>query len=107
MLTHDVTAVVQPADDGRDVAFIKEASEYTDAVQRVIGRLRLLEGGRGPLVEAAREVQEAHRKLVLARVRRRSGSVPTEVMEAAREAERDFILIAHHELRLSGAGKHT
>lgn len=107
MLTHEVTAVVQPADDGRDVAFIKDASEYTDAVQRVIGQLRLLEGGHGALVEVAKDVQEAHRRLVLARVRRQSTGVPPEVMEAARRAERNFILIAYHEPRLSGAGQHT
>ena len=67
VLTHDLIVVVQPADDGCDVAFIKDSPEYTDAVQRVIGRLRLLEGGQSPLVDAASEVQEAHRKLVLAR----------------------------------------
>jgi hypothetical protein len=101
VLTHEVATVVQPGDDGRDVAFVKDAPEYTDAVQRVIGQLRLLEGGQGPIVEAAKGVQEAHRKLVLARARGGSAGVPPELMETARGAERQFTRVAHQELSLS------
>lgn len=100
VVTHDVAVVVSSTDEGRDLAYIKDAPEHIDAVQQVLGRLLLLEGGQGPLVEAAREVQQVHRDLVLARAREPSSSVPPKAIEAALRAEQDFILIAHRELSL-------
>jgi hypothetical protein len=67
----------------------------------VIGRLRLIEGGQGPVVEAAKEVQEAHRKVILARAQQGSTGIPAEVMRAARGAEQHFVLTAQQELSLN------
>jgi hypothetical protein len=102
VLTHDLKVVIQPsAMPGREVAFIKDAPAYTDAVQRVIGQLRLLEGGQTAIVAASADVQEASRQIVLARSKRWPKALPAELVEQARKAEREFIRIAHRELGMS------
>jgi len=102
VVTHDVAVVVSSTDEGRDLAYIKDAPEHIDAVQQVLGRLLLLEGGQGPLVEAARESSASAPRPCSGRegAREPSSSVPPKAIEAALRAEQDFILIAHRELSL-------
>jgi hypothetical protein len=101
LLTSQIDVVLQPgASPDSEVAFVRGAPAITDAMQSVVAELRLLEGGETPIYQAAAAVQAAARQMFLARSRQPEGPLPVSVVEAAREAERAFVRVAHQELEL-------
>lgn len=85
---------------GEEFAFVQGAQESIDAVRRAGGRLLLLEAGASPIVDAATRITKTFEALAVARGKQGPGLLPGDLVEAARDAEREFARVVQHELTL-------
>jgi hypothetical protein len=100
--TYDV-ALQRDADGEIRTAFIKDHPEYTDAVHRVIGNLRLLEGTNTPIVTAAKVVQDLSRQMIIMRNADSARPLPAEIVDQMKAAERAFTATANAELGIASS----
>lgn len=91
--------VVGATPQGGGVAVVNGVGEYEQAIQEATARVHLLEGEASPIVQAVTRIYRTAREVAIARADCGRGDVPYPVMEAARQAEIDFVRVAHAELQ--------
>jgi hypothetical protein len=94
----DVTVIESPELTGGFVALVEGANEYMDSLQGIAAQVLLLVGPSSPIYAATVELHQTLWRLARARSSEPSMILPRELVEEARQAEKQFVTLAHADL---------
>jgi hypothetical protein len=93
-----VTVVEDPQLSDGFVVLVEGGHGFMDAIHDAAARVKLLVGDGSPVIPAAIAIHKATWQLARSRATYERGNVPSDLVHAARDAEDEFIRVAHQDL---------